>query len=484
MTGYGRRQVLKRTGIVAIGGTLAVNAAVADDRAITDSASAGSAVRSDTQGWTSRRGNPGNTGYAPEASGPDDPAVVEWRRDATGPVAVVDGVVYQTDDGAVHAFDADDGDRIETSPDVGADGAPTVADGRIYVGGDRLAVLDADLEGIEWTIGFEDDVPEPIVAEGSAFVVVDGILYAIDAAEGTERWRSEGNGRKLHGRAVAVADGAVFVTDGRTLYALEASDGSRRWANHDGGFRKQVVVATDDTVSVQAGGLDEIAVYETDSGDLRWIGDGYASALATDDRVYALTGPDVVGYDRKSGEEQWRPGLESATYGPPVADGEKLYVGIESANQGPGIVAFDLEEGTVEWSIETDAQPGDLAIADNTLYAVADELLAIRAESAFDDIDANETDGDNVTQPENGNDTFDTEDPEDIGDDADDSGDGDGNETDDGETESADEVLGDDDGQDEGIPGFTTGAGILGGAVALEWLRRSAGVEPVESESE
>ncbi|WP_394740711.1 PQQ-binding-like beta-propeller repeat protein [Natronococcus roseus] len=482
MTGYGRRQVLKRTGVVAIGGTLAANAAVADDRAITDSASAGSAVQSDTQGWTSRRGNPGNTGYAPEASGPDDPAVVEWRRDATGPVAVVDGVVYQTDDGAVHAYDADDGDRIEASSDVGADGAPTVADGRIYVGGDRLAALDADLEGIEWTIGFEDDVPEPIVAEESVFVVVDGILYAIDAAEGTERWRSDGDGRKLHGQAVAVADGAVFVTDGRTLYALEADDGSRRWANHDGGFRKQVVVATDDTVSVQAGGLDEVVVYETGSGDLRWTGEGYASALATGDRIYALTETDIVGYDRESGDEQWRPGLEAATYGPPIADGEKLYVGIESSNQGPGIVAFDLEEGTVEWSIETDAQPGDLAIADNTLYAVAGELLAIRAESAFDDVDANETDGDNVTQPENGNDTFEAEDPEDVGEDADDSDNGDDNETDDGDTESADEVLGDDDGEDEGIPGFTTGAGLLGGAVALEWLRRNAGVEPAETE--
>ncbi|WP_293031448.1 PQQ-binding-like beta-propeller repeat protein [Natronococcus sp.] len=478
MTGYGRRQVLKRTGFAAIGGTVAVSAAVADGRATADSASAGSAVRSDAQGWRSRRGNPGNTGYAPEASGPDDPAVVEWRQDdATGPVAVVDGVVYQTDDGAVHAFDADDGDRIEASPDVGADGAPTVADGRIYVGGDRLAVLDADLEGIEWTIGFEGDVPEPIVADGSAFVVVDGTLYAIDAAEGTERWQFESDGGKLHGQAVAVADGAVFATDGRTLYALETGDGSRRWANYDGGFRKQVVVATDDTVSVQAGGVDEIAVYDTGSGDLRWIAEGYASTLATDDRIYALTGTDVVGYDRESGDEQWRPGLESATYGPPIADGEKLYVGIESSNQGPGIVAFDLGDGTLEWSIETDAQPGDLAIADNTLYAVTGELLAIRAESAFDDIDANETDGDNVTQPENGNDTFEATDPEDIGDDSDD------NETDeDGETEAADEVLGDDDGEDEGVPGFTTGAGIVGGAVALEWLRRNASVEPAETE--
>lgn len=478
MRGYGRRQVLKRTGFAAVGGALAASTAVADDEA-TAGRGVGSAVQPDVRGWTSRRGNPGNTGYAPGASGPDDPAVVEWRHnDANGPVAVVDGAVYQTVDGAVYAFDADSGARDGESPDVGAGGAPTVADGRIYVGGERLAVLDDDLEEIEWTIGFEGDVPEPIVADGSVFVVVDGILYAIDADGGDERWQFESDGGKLQDQPVTVADGAVFATDGRTLYALETDDGTERWANDDGGYRRQVVVATDHAVSVQAGGLDEIAVYETGSGDLRWVGEGYASALATDDRVYALTATDIVGYDRESGDEQWRPGLESATYGPPIADGEKLYVGIESSNNGTGIVAFDLEGGTLEWSIETDAQPTDLAIADNTLFAVASGLLAIRAESAFDDVDANETDGDNVTEPENGNDAFEAQDPEETGDDEDE---GDDNETDDdGETESADEVLGDDDGEDEGMPGFTTGAGIAGGAVALEWLRRNAGATEPE----
>ncbi|MFU8869295.1 MAG: PQQ-binding-like beta-propeller repeat protein [Natronococcus sp.] len=467
--------MLRRAGFAAVGITLAASTAGADGEP-TAGRGVGSTTRSSVQGWASRRGNPGNTGYAPGASGPDDPAVIEWRHDdANGPVAVVDGVVYQTVDGAVYAFDADNGARNGESPDVGAGGAPTVADGRIYVGGERLAVLDDDLEEIEWTVGFEGDVPEPIVADGSVFVVVDGTLYAIDADGGDERWRFESDDGKLQDQPVTVADGAVFATDGRTLYALETDDGTERWANDDGGYRRQVVVATDDAVSVQAGGLDEIAVYETGSGDLRWVGEGYASALATDDRVYALTGADIVGYDRESGDERWRPGLESATYGPPIADGEKLYVGIESSNNGTGIVAFDLEDGTLEWSIETDAQPTDLAIADNTLFAVADGLLAIRAESAFDDVDANETDGDNVTQPENGNDTFEAQDP-DVGDDSDD------NETDDDETEAADEVLGDDDGGDEGMPGFTTGAGIAGGAVALEWLRRNATDRSTDSE--
>lgn len=467
--------MLQAGGFVAAG-VLASGSATADDRTRTHRG------ESTDRGWTARRGTPGNTGYSAGTSGPQDPAVVDWEQaGAGGSIAVADGVIYRTIDGAVHAFSTEDGDPIAESDDVGAAGAPAIADGRIYVGGENLLAFESDEfvdgegeVGTVWQQGFDGDVSEPIVADGRAFVVSEGALHAVDTEGGARLWSRSPDERKLVSQSVAVADGAVFTTDGRSLYALEANDGTDRWATADGGFRDQVIVATDDAVAVQVGGLDEVAVYETETGDLRWIGDGYAPALATDDRIYTLAENAVVGYDRESGDEQWRPGLESAIYGPPVADDEKLYVGIRSPDGDAGIVALDLEDGILEWSIETEAHPHDLAIADDTLYAVADGLLAIRAESAFDDVDANETDGDNVTQPENGNDTFETRDPEDVGDDG-------GNDTDDGngngEPEDVDEVLGDDD--DEEIPGFTTGAGIAGGAVVLEWLRRTAVDESV-----
>ncbi|ELY64028.1 outer membrane protein assembly factor BamB family protein [Natronococcus jeotgali] len=466
MTGYGRRRVLKVGGLAAVVGTLASRRTAADGTA--------GQVGSTDRGWTSRRGNPGHTGYAAGESGPDDPAVVDWEHtESGGSVAVSNGVVYRTTDGAVHAFDAADGERIAESDDVGADGTPTAVDDRVYVGGEDLTALENEGAEPVWQQGFESDaVSEPTVVDGRALVVSDGTLHAVDAAEGARLWAFEPDDGTLVDQPVAAADGAVFATDGRSLYAIEGDDGDVRWSTDDGGFREQVVLATDDVVAVQVGGVDEVAVYETETGDLRWIGDGYAATLATDDRIYTLTRDDIVGYDRESGEERWRPALESAVYGPPVADGETLYVGIRSANGGAGIVALALEDGTLEWSIRTDAHPHELALADDTLYAAAGGLLAIRSESAFDDVSANESESDNVSRPENRNDTFETRDPETAGvGTGNDSGSGEGSNG----TEDADEVLGNDtDDEDEAVPGFTSGAGIAGGAVVLEWLRRSA----------
>jgi outer membrane protein assembly factor BamB len=497
---HGRRKVLKYAGLaVAAGGVVPASAAAAAD----DDGSSGPSANA--RGWESFRGNSGNAGYAPDEDGPDERAAIDWEYDdGTGPIAVVDDVIYLAMDGAIHAIDGDDGDLLGETDDVGAAGCPAVVDDTLYVGGEGVTALDVEGGEVDWRVEFEsDEVPSPTVVDGTVFVVVDGTLYALETDDGSEVWQFDPDGRSLIGQTVTVADGAVFTTDGQTLYAHEIDDGSERWANSDGQFRRQVIVATDDIVSIQAGGVDEVAVYGTESGDLRWLGDGYVSGLATDDYVYTLVQGDIVGYDRETGDEVQRPALDSATYSAPVTDGDTVYVGVDNSSEGAGVGAFDIDSGELEWLVETDTHPQHLAITDGTLYADVGGLVAIRSEgtsgndeSEDADDDSDEPfDGDEVNESEDADETADdnettVEYDESEEDEASDAGDelqeddvaADDDESENEDEDEADHLGGtddsgeDDEGETEEMPGFTAGAGIAGGALALEWLRRQGGV--------
>ncbi|MFC4436209.1 MULTISPECIES: outer membrane protein assembly factor BamB family protein [Natrialbaceae] len=462
MSIHARREVLKYAGLAAAGGVLAASTATAAENG-SDGPSA----------WTSLRGNAGNTGYVSGESGPDESATVTWEYDHGGPVAVVDGNVFLTVDGAIHALDAEDGELVGETDDVGAAGAPAVVDDTVYVGGDRLTAIDLGDGEVDWDVDLEpeDAVPSPIVVDDTVFVVADGTLYALEADGGDEAWRFEPDGEGLIERTVAAAGGAVFTTDGETLYAHEIDDGSERWTNGHGEYREQTVVATDRAVSVQAGGDDRVAVYETETGDLSWARDGAVVGLATSDHVYTLAEDDIVGYYRDSGDEFWQPSIEGATFGRPVGVGPTLYVGISDSSEGTGVAAFDVVTDELEWVVETETGPEDLAFADGTIYASDDGLVAIRS--------AGDEGGTGDEDEETGeDDETDEEEPADEDDEGGDDADESDDVLSDDEQDEQDEQDGQDgqDGQDDGMPGFTTGASVAGGALTLEWLRRKAGV--------
>ncbi|TYL39799.1 hypothetical protein CV102_05815 [Natronococcus pandeyae] len=479
MSAHERREVLKYAGLaVAAGGVLSTSTVTADEDG-TDG----------LRGWSSLRGNAGNTGYVSGESGPDGSAAVAWEYDHGGPVAVVDGIVFLAVDGSIHALDADDGELLGETDDVGAAGAPVVVDDTIYVGGDQLTAIDLGSGEVDWAIDLEpeDAVPSPTVVDGTVFVVADGTLYAFEGDDGDEAWQFEPDDEALIEQPVAAAGGAVFTTNGETLYATEIDDGSERWTNDHGEYRKQTIVATDRAVSLQAGGEDLVAVYETETGDLNWAKDGSVVGLATSDHVYTLAEDDIVGYYRDSGDEFWQPSIDDATFGQPVGAGPTLYVGIDGSSDGTGLAAFDVVDDELEWVVETETRPEDLAFADETIYASDDGLVAIR--SAEDEGGADDEDEEPGEDGETGDEepadqdeeTGDEEEPADQ-DDGEEPGDEDDEEDDD--TDDENDVLSDDgqddqddhddqDGQDDdGMPGFTTGAGVAGGAVALEWLRR------------
>jgi outer membrane protein assembly factor BamB len=171
----------------------------------------------------------------------------QWRYETPGGVmpALLDGTVFtstRTEDnaGQVLALDAADGtERWTTRRPVNT---VTAADGTVYVSAgtehddDRYAdgavfALDATTGEEEWAVQFDfTTLPSIAVADGTAYVGENVHLYALDTADGSERWRFD---MQQYGRdpsPATVAGDTVCFTNGRgRLFALDTESGTERW---------------------------------------------------------------------------------------------------------------------------------------------------------------------------------------------------------------------------------------------------------------
>ncbi|WP_245242816.1 PQQ-binding-like beta-propeller repeat protein [Natronococcus sp. JC468] len=248
MAHWRRRSVLSTGVALATGATLAsVGTAGAD----ATTANVEAATAGEERGWSSARGNAGNTAFVP-AEGPfPEPEGIAWTYDRTGDLAVVDGAVYLRTGNEVHAVDAADGSVRWTVDGIDAAGTPAVAGDTVYVGGGQLTALEAASGDSRWTIPLEGTATAPTVVDGVVYVVADGELLAVDAADGSTAWRRERVALERSAAnvdvddadvgfaslPVAVANGAVYAAVGEgTGYdgtagfaALEATTGETRW---------------------------------------------------------------------------------------------------------------------------------------------------------------------------------------------------------------------------------------------------------------
>ncbi|WP_121743970.1 outer membrane protein assembly factor BamB family protein [Natronorubrum halophilum] len=486
MVEHDRRRVLTYSGLALVGGVLPSGVATAD----TDEASSS---LEEASGWSSLGGGPGNNAVVP-AGGPASPVTVAWEYDHGGPVAVVDDTVYLTGDGAVHALDAADGTLEWKTEPIGATGTPAVTADHVYVGGERLSRIDRTDGTIccQADLGYDEAIPSPAIANGLVFVVADGVLYAVDAQDNEERWHFEPED-PLYEQPVAVADGAVFAVSESQAFALELEDGTVRWSDDEPvgddeyshftppNFRQvSYPVATENVVAVGNVDSEPAAVwpsgyatlYDTETGEKGVSSDQgpYTPGPIADDRFYARDSHDLEGYGRDGGEREWE--TEVSTYhvsSAAVGDGT-VYAGLTILGTAPageapepevGVYAFDDETGEREWAVDTEGEP-ELALADGTLYASADTLVAVRSE---DDDGGEEPEDDESGEDDDGDDTTGEGDErdDDAGNESDGSGDDDAGLN--SNVESNDD-------ESEGMPGFTAGAGIVGSAATLEWLRR------------
>ncbi|MBM9505125.1 serine/threonine-protein kinase [Actinacidiphila acididurans] len=240
-------------------------------------------------------------------------AQAEYESPDSGP-AVVGRAVYYQGGGRLYAVDAHSGAELWSYPvgEPAAAGAvpsrPVVADGTVYLAaGTRAFALDERTGAERWHF----DAPAVMFApptyvagtggSGGGLYAVDhlGTVYALDPADGRDRWRVATEPRQSLD-PVLVADGAVYLGAGSALYTLDAVTGTPRWR-----FAAQGEVVGSPAVAagrVHFGSKDH-CLYTVDAqgGQLRWrletggeitgspvVADGVVYACSKDRCVYAL----------------------------------------------------------------------------------------------------------------------------------------------------------------------------------------------------
>jgi outer membrane protein assembly factor BamB len=370
-----------------------------------------------------------NRGSVPEGGGPDGPIRELWRFPTGGwvesaPAVAGDTVYVSSRDRAVYALSAADGDEDwefqtgisdTSSADTAASeepmrSSPTVVDGTVYVGGGNFEVrhrddriervadhtflyaLEADTGDLQWRFRTDDVIESaPTVVDGVAYVGCNsGTVYAVDVADGRERWRfstAKSGGRGIQ-TTPAVADCAVYVgswADER-VYALDAQDGSVTWRYEASGPVSAAPAVGDGLVYVGVNGGGPLVALSTDDGSLEWEYEtngsvtGSSPAIA-DGTVYVgdqgESANRLHAVDATSGDERWSVSPRGFVWSSPaVADGT-VYVG-DFENR---IYGYDTADGSERWQFETgDDVRSSPAVVDGTLYVGSDDgnLYALR----------------------------------------------------------------------------------------------------------
>ncbi len=116
--------------------------------------------------------------------------------------------------------------------------SPAVANGVVYVGGDRedwnLYALNTSTGALLWKYGIGGPLSSPAVVNGVVYVGGwDSNVYALNAVTGALQWKYTTEDGNFF--APAVANGVVYVgNDSSHVHALNAATGALLWQSNDG----------------------------------------------------------------------------------------------------------------------------------------------------------------------------------------------------------------------------------------------------------
>lgn len=215
-----------------------------------------------------------------------------------------------------------------------------------------------------WRFGTGLRVDPPELADGTVYFGGDG-LHAVEATDGTERWRRDQRVRST-GRP-AVEDGTVAVSSYAEVAAFDAADGAPQWTSAPpgevGSVETNAVVARGTVVSVTAnrpGTMQATSVpryhrlvaRDLEDGATSWrvdlpTGTVSGGVAAADGTVLVTVGDGrLLAVDVADGARVWEQQLFDGTIGAsrPVVGDDAVYV------HGPGeLVAVGVADGSVRW---------------------------------------------------------------------------------------------------------------------------------------
>ncbi|WP_128375095.1 PQQ-binding-like beta-propeller repeat protein [Streptomyces cavernae] len=241
-------------------------------------------------------------------------AQTDFEAPEAGP-SVHDGTVYVWKDARLRALEARTGEERWSYPigDAASCGGVPVriteaSDGCVYVSaGTRVLAIDVASGHVRWH--FEAPAvflcaptfaPGPAVTGGGIYLAdYLGTVYALDSADGRDRWRIATEARASI-EPVLVADGHVHVGSGKGLYTLDAVTGTPKWRFQAGGDIVGAPAVAEGRIHF--GSTDHLLyTLKADDGRLRWklatggeitgspvVMDGVVYACSKDRCVYAL----------------------------------------------------------------------------------------------------------------------------------------------------------------------------------------------------
>ena len=288
----------------------------------------------------------------PTGSGP------RWQTRLSGQVfaspAVADGVAYiGTTGGVFNAVKVSDGSFAWTfSAGRPIYGAARLTDDAVYFTADNgyLFRLERASGKEVWRYELGDERvsritghpavydwdwhgPRPLIAGGVVYVGSgDGSLHAVDAANGTRRWRAETKGR-IRGGAALDGERVVVGSADQFVYAFDRASGRELWKHDSGAAVEDEPLVADGKVFIGNRGIGMIALSSA-TGERLWQTTFWGSWLESTptlvDGVLYVGSSDlgrVSALDPKDGRVLWRTDVYGWTFGTPLVTADRIYAG-------------------------------------------------------------------------------------------------------------------------------------------------------------
>ncbi|MGW7460559.1 outer membrane protein assembly factor BamB family protein [Streptomyces sp. NPDC054797] len=208
-----------------------------------------------------------------------------------------------------------------------------------------------------WRFRMSNEVWGTPTVSGNLLYVTSFEVHALDVASGRRQFKTRDVAWSM-----AVADGRIHASDGPSLYALDAGDGSERWRLSTDAWVYALRAERGTVITATRGG--GVQGWEASNGQKLWELTGAQSDFETpeaapvlhDGTVYVWQDARLRALDARSGRESWSyPVGDAASCGgvpvrvTPAPDGN-VYIAA-----GTRVLSVDRASGRVRWHFEAPA---------------------------------------------------------------------------------------------------------------------------------
>ncbi|MEV8405499.1 PQQ-binding-like beta-propeller repeat protein, partial [Streptomyces niveus] len=208
-----------------------------------------------------------------------------------------------------------------------------------------------------WRFRMSNDVWGTPVVDGDLLYVTSFEVHALDVGSGRRQFKT-----RDVAWAMAVAGGRIHASDGPTLYALDGADGTERWRLQTDAWVYSLKTDRGTVVTGTRGG--GVQAWEASNGEKLWEVTGAQTDFETpeagpaifDGTVYVWQNARLRALDARTGNERWSyPIGDGAACGGvpirlvPASDGH-VYV-----SAGTRVLSIDIASGHVRWHFEAPA---------------------------------------------------------------------------------------------------------------------------------